>query len=360
MPSASHSARKEPFAAGRKPRYFNMTFRNSIRGYNKKDVNEYIASVDAKHAEDIADASAKTDELRAELEAAKNLSEIKLSGLEASLRASAATIKTYEKKTSELGQALSTAQSDAEKAKNDAERFKRRCADAEAKLAKQADEIIRLKAAVLSAATQSPTDEELAELRRKAVLYDELEAKHPAIPQSGAAAEADNVIQSAHVEAESIRTEALRNNAESIEAAKKQVNDELAEIYELIRRAANEELDGILTRIRSASAEVIKLQEQFSDQNRDAAERLESMRNELEGEIEKKLNETRERTRAAHEAKDSSEASKKVALASSQRTVVDKAVNNDDTRKSAHRAASNERERIGRAKETMFRFGRRK
>ena len=48
-----------------------VLFRSSVNGYNKKDVNEYIASTDARHAEELAQAERRIAELEAELETSK-------------------------------------------------------------------------------------------------------------------------------------------------------------------------------------------------------------------------------------------------------------------------------------------------
>ena len=145
------------------------------------------------------------------------------------------------------------------------------------------------------------SDDELADLRRRAAAYDELEARRMTAPVVGAEAEADNVIRSAQTEAESIRREAKAGGAAAVEETKKQVSGELAEIYDMINRAAAESVEDILAGMRAAEAGFGKLGEQLHDQNRDAVARVESLRAEIEKKIGERLDEARSRVEAEHE-----------------------------------------------------------
>ncbi len=113
------------------------------------------------------------------------------------------------------------------------------------------------------------------------------------VPQSGAAAEADNVIRSARAEAASIRREAMQSNSETLEEARRRLDSELAEIYDTIRRTANEGVEEILACMRAAEENTGKIGEQLRAQSRDAVARVENMRAELDASIAKKLESTR-------------------------------------------------------------------
>ncbi len=277
-----------------------VLFRSSVTGYNKKDVNDYIASADARHAEELARAERRVAALESELESVKNVYEMKISGLEASNRQAVidSEKKLNESKASSL-RALTNAQSETAVARQKSEELRKRLADAEARISRQNDEVKKLRESCASAGAALPNAEELAELRRRAAAYDELEKKRLTLPQAGIEAEAENVIQSARTEAANIRREAQRDNAEAIEETKRQVSGELNEIYSMIHRATSESIEEILSCMRAAEEEVGKLGNQLNDKNRTAMARVESMRSELEEIIEKKFDEAKTRVAEA-------------------------------------------------------------
>ena len=59
-----------------------VLFRGAVAGYNKSDVNEYIADTAKRHAEEMAEAERRINELTSELETCKSVSAMKISGLE--------------------------------------------------------------------------------------------------------------------------------------------------------------------------------------------------------------------------------------------------------------------------------------
>ena len=261
-----------------------VLFRGAVAGYNKSDVNEYIADTDKRHAEEMAEAERRINELTSELETCKSVSAMKISGLEEAE-------KKAREAAAELERSLADAKAEAARkvaaAENSAAAAKSKCADAEGRLARQNDELSRLRAALATAGKNAVSDDELAELRRRAAAYDELEARRMTAPVVGAEAEADNVIRSAQTEAESIRREAKAGGA--------------AEIYDMINRAAAESVEDILAGMRAAEAGFGKLGEQLHDQNRDAVARVESLRAEIEKKIGERLDEARSRVEAEHE-----------------------------------------------------------
>ena len=343
-----------------------VLFRSSVNGYNKKDVNEYIASTDARHAEELAQAERRIAELEAELETSKSAYEMKISGLEEeNLRTKQEAIDSEKKLTETKASsslALASARNDTAAARQKSEELKKKLMDAEACIKRQNDEVKRLRDCCTSAEAALPDADELAELRRRAAAYDELEAKRLTLPQAGIEAEAENVIQSARTEAASIRRDAQRDNAEALEETKKQVSGELAEIYAMIHRTAAEAMEEILACMRTAEEGVGKLGEQLSDKNRDAVARVDSMRSELEEMIEKRLDEAQSRIAEAESksapvpaaaagqpigAEKKSEEKKPVAAA--ERSVAKTAERHDRS------AASRRTQNNG-----IFRFGRRK
>lgn len=274
-----------------------VLFRGAVAGYNKSDVNEYIADTDKRHAEEMAEAERRINELTSELETCKSVSAMKISGLEEAE-------KKAREAAAELERSLADAKAEAARkvaaAENSAAAAKSKCADAEGRLARQNDELSRLRAALATAGKNAVSDDELADLRRRAAAYDELEARRMTAPVVGAEAEADNVIRSAQTEAESIRREAKAGGAAAVEETKKQVSGELAEIYDMINRAAAESVEDILAGMRAAEAGFGKLGEQLHDQNRDAVARVESLRAEIEKKIGERLDEARSRVEAEH------------------------------------------------------------
>ena len=58
-----------------------VLFRSAVSGYNRDDVNEFIAETDARHADEAEAAAKRIAELKAELETNKNIYEMKISGL---------------------------------------------------------------------------------------------------------------------------------------------------------------------------------------------------------------------------------------------------------------------------------------
>ena len=343
-----------------------VLFRSSVNGYNKKDVNEYISSTDARHAEELAQAERRIAELEAELETSKSVYEMKISGLEEeNLRTKQEAIDSEKKLTETKASsslALASARNDTAAARQKSEELKKKLMDAEACIKRQNDEVKRLRDCCASAEAALPDADELAELRRRAAAYDELEAKRLTLPQAGIEAEAENVIQSARTEAASIRRDAQRDNAEALEETKKQVSGELAEIYAMIHRTAAEAMEEILACMRTAEEGVGKLGEQLSDKNRDAVARVDSMRSELEEMIEKRLDEAKSRIAEA-ESKSASvpsaaagqpivaekKSEEKQPVAAAERSVVKRAERHDRS------AASRRTQNNG-----IFRFGRRK
>ena len=207
-----------------------------------------------------------------------------------------------------------------------------------------------------------PDADELAELRRRAAAYDELEAKRLTLPQAGIEAEAENVIQSARTEAASIRRDAQRDNAEALEETKKQVSRELAEIYAMIHRTAAEAMEEILACMRTAEEGVGKLGEQLSDKNRDAVARVDSMRSELEEMIEKRLDEAKSRIAEAE-----SKSAPVPSAAAGQPIVAEKKSEEKKPVAAAERSVAKTAERHDRSAASrrtqnngIFRFGRRK
>ncbi len=275
-----------------------VLFRGAVAGYNKSDVNEYIADTDKRHAEEMAEAERRINELTSELETCKSVSAMKISGLEEAE-------KKAREAAAELERSLADAKAEAARtvaaAENSTAAAKSKCADAEGRLARQNDELSRLRADLATAGKNAVSDDELAELRRRAAAYDELEARRMTAPVVGAEAEADNVIRSAQTEAESIRREAKAGGAAAVEETKKQVSGELAEIYDMINRAAAESVEDILAGMRAAEEGFGKLGEQLHDQNRDAVARVESLRAEIEKKIGERLDEARSRVEAEHE-----------------------------------------------------------
>lgn len=338
-----------------------VLFRGAVAGYNKSDVNEYIADTDKRHAEEMAEAERRINELTSELETCKSVSAMKISGLEEAE-------KKAREAAAELERSLADAKAEAARkvaaAESSAAAAKSKCADAEGRLARQNDELSRLRAALATAGKNAVSDDELAELRRRAAAYDELEARRMTAPVVGAEAEADNVIRSAQTEAESIRREAKAGGAAAVEETKKQVSGELAEIYDMINRAAAESVEDILAGMRAAEAGFGKLGEQLHDQNRDAVARVESLRAEIEKKIGERLDEARSRVEAEHE-----EAAR--ATVADDKTGTDTAVTPATAKEvQAHAPARQQQRRTElrergagknhRENEGFFRFGRRK
>lgn len=342
-----------------------VLFRSSVTGYNKKDVNEYIASTDARHAEELARAERRVSELEAELESAKNVYEMKISGLEASSRQAEREAMDSAKKLSEAKEsslrALTNAQSETAAARQRSEELKKRLADAEARIARQSYEVKKLLELRGSTEAAIPDAAELADLRRRAAAYDELEKKRLTQPQTGIEAEAENVIQSARTEAASIRREALRDNAEALEEAKKQISAELTEIYSMIRRAAAESMEEMLSCMRSAEDEIGKLGDQLNDKSRSAAARAESVCSEIEKIIEKKLDEA-----GVHADAEKTEAARADEVRAKRETKVEKAaaLNHDapEERPEPYRTERHGRSSAGRrtSSGSLFGFGRKK
>ncbi len=249
-----------------------VIFRSSMAGYNKKDVNKYISGVDARHASEMAAASANATKLKGELDVLK--------GEDEELRRELENAKT---RAEELRLKL-------ESSEGELEALRQKCLKAEEEAASHAKEATALRGMLADVPSDMPSAEELCELRRRAAAYDELDSRRLTAPQAGAVAEADNVIRSAYNEAERIRAEARSlGSAAACEEIKGQMSGELCEIYELINRTAAESLDDILANMRSAEAGVGKLSEELYDKNRTAVVRVEKLRAEIERLIEQKL-----------------------------------------------------------------------
>lgn len=335
-----------------------VMFRSAVAGYNKKDVNEYIASADAHHAEETAEAERRITGLEAELETNKNVYEMKISGLEEAAKSAQKRITELE---GQLSEARANAARDMAAVRDELRAAKAGRADAEGLAARQNDELSRLRTALAAAKGSAVGADELADLRRRAAAYDELEARRLTVPQAGAEAEADNVIQSARTEAEVIRREARLGGAAALEETKKQVSGELAEIYEMINRAAAESVEDILANMRAAESGVGKIGEQLHSQNLDAVARVESVRAEIEKLIEKKFDEARSNVEKA----DGVAAPNEKPAAQSDRTApVSRNTERRTERQSGRRQESHDRaQQKGRrdgAGEGLFRFGRRK
>lgn len=332
-----------------------VMFRSAVAGYNKNDVNEYIASADAHHAEETAEAERRIAGLESELETNKNVYELKISGLEEAEKSARQKIAELE---GQLADARETAKRDAENAQAELAAANSRCAEAEARLESQAADLSNLKAELANMKSNTLRPDELADLRRRAAAYDDLEARRLTVPQAGAEAEADNVIQSARTEAESIRREARMGGAAAIAETKKQVSGELAEIYEMINRAAAESVDDILANMRAAESGVGKIGEQLHTQNLDAVARVENMRQEVEKLIEEKLNEVRVKSDDAG----SVPANEKSAVREEKAAPLKPAERHSE-RQAVRRPEPRERISKGRrdgAGEGLFRFGRKK
>lgn len=249
-----------------------VIFRSSMSGYNKKDVNKYISDVDARHASEMAEASASAKKLEGELGA---------------LKSEGTELRRELEYTKALAEELRLK---LERSEGELEALRQKCRKAEEEAASHAKEATALRGMLADVPSEMPSAEELGELRRRAAAYDELDSRRLTVPQAGAAAEADNVIRSAYNEAERIRAEALSlGSAAACEEIKGQVSGELCEIYELINRTAAESLDDILANMRSAEAGVGKLSEELYDKNRTAVVRVEKLRAEIERLIEQKL-----------------------------------------------------------------------
>lgn len=278
-----------------------VLFRSAVSGYNRDDVNEFIAETDARHADEAEAAAKRIAELEAELETNKNIYEMKISGLNELLEKSSAEAKRAaldsEKKLADMqansARELAGARNDAASARQHSEELKKKLADAEARISRQNDEVKKVREMNGVQKNVGISDDELADLRRRAAAYDKLMAGAGAVPQSGAAAEADNVIRSARAEAASIRREAMQSNSETLEEARRRLDSELAEIYETIRRTANEGIEELLACMRAAEENTGKIGEQLRAQSRDAVSRVENMRSELDASIAKKLESTR-------------------------------------------------------------------
>ncbi len=252
-----------------------VIFRSSMAGYNKRDVNKYISDVDARHAFETEEIAARAGKLEAELAALRTADEERCREL-----------NEMKNKAEELEENL-------EKTRRELEDLRTQCREAEMEASDRAREITELRGMLAGVPNDIPSAAELEDLRRRAAAYDELNARKLAVPQSGAAAEADNVIRSAYNEAERIRQEAhIRSSADACEKIKGQVSGELGEIYELINRTAAESLDDILANMRSAEAGVGRLSEELYDKNRTAVVRVEKLRAEIERLIDQKIAET--------------------------------------------------------------------
>ena len=277
-----------------------VLFRSAVSGYNRDDVNEFIAETDARHADEAEAAAKRIAELEAELETNKNIYEMKISGLNELLEKSSAEAKRAaldsEKKLADIqassARELAGARNDAASARQRSEELKKKLSDAEARISRQNDEVKKIREMNGVQKNVGISDAELADLRRRAAAYDKLMAGAGSVPQS-AAAEADNVIRSARAEAASIRREAMQSNSETLEEARRRLDSELAEIYDTIRRTANEGVEEILACMRAAEENTGKIGEQLRAQSRDAVARVENMRAELDASIAKKLESTR-------------------------------------------------------------------
>ena len=110
-----------------------VLFRSAVSGYNRDDVNEFIAETDARHADEAEAAAKRIAELEAELETNKNIYEMKISGLNELLEKSSAEAKRAaldsEKKLADIqansARELAGARNDAASARQRSEELKK-------------------------------------------------------------------------------------------------------------------------------------------------------------------------------------------------------------------------------------------
>lgn len=236
-----------------------VLFGTAVNGYNKKDVNNYIAFQDETLSERIRSFETKIHTLEHERDAACEVYVAQIASLKSELEA----CKT------ELGELREKAAA-SDECRILYENARTRLAAAET--------------------TVKPDSDEVIELRRKAALYDSL-IQMPSDSVTGATATAENLIQSARREADTLRREAETELTVARESVRENAVAALKDIFGMIDTTADESIGEILKSIHEAEFGASQLSMDITKKNRDAASRVTYLRSVLEANIERRISE---------------------------------------------------------------------
>ena len=298
-----------------------FAFSRSIRGYNKKDVNNYIAESDAAHCAEkqelelrIAELEAeleserlKSEKYRGEIEYTKKISEEELARAESKLKAEE---KESGRKIAELEEKI---KKENDSAKSAAEEYEKRLSE-EIRLrkiaendAKEAAEKLSMNDSLSIRITELESELEDERTAHANVLKEKeeviasaeeekkrLEAEKDSkegrrLTASAADEQARLIIKNARSEASALRRESELEAEIAREMVRTKADSALRDIYGMIDNAAHKSIDVILHTVEDAEYETSVIADKLNSGNHSAASKVSCIRTELENEIERRI-----------------------------------------------------------------------
>ncbi len=237
-----------------------VLFGTSLGGYNKTDVNEYIADLDEKHARAEASSRAERDELCERVSAAEQRAET----CEGELARIVALKVALDAENGALKEKLEAALA-SDKANSD------RVRETEGELEAARCEILRLTSEL--------------EDSRNSVTLDVIEAQTAHDAASGA----EKILRAAREEAEQMRRTAELELELARESVRRSSDEALREIYEMIEGAVGESLGEILKSVHETETAVAKTSDGVAKKNWAAKAKITHIKARLEADIEKRI-----------------------------------------------------------------------
>ena len=273
-----------------------FAFSRSIRGYNKKDVNNYIAEADAAHCAEIQELELRIAELEASLESERILSEQIRDELE-DVR------KTSEEELAHAESELRTNKNEYDRKIAELEEKLKASADAAAEYAKRVseEESLRLAAEKEAKAATEKSDalEALLKEKDEIISSDEEERKRledeigskdcGRIAASTADEQARLILKNARSEASALRRESELEAEVAREMVRTKAETALRDIYGMIDNAARESIDVILHTVEDAEYETSVIADKINSGNHSATSKVSCIRSELESGIERRI-----------------------------------------------------------------------
>ena len=308
--SDKKTGEKRPFA-----------FSRSIRGYNKKDVNDYIAESDAAHSAEKQEFELRIAELEAALESEhlksekyRDEAEFAQKSAEEELARAEARRKAEEKESArKIAELEDKVKADAETAQIAAAEYKKRISEEnELRLAAENEakesekklgeiDLLIARVAELESAlkTERAAHEDVLKKKEDIIASAEEEKKRleaetdskdsRRLTASAADEQARLIIKNARSEASALRRESELEAEIAREMVRTKADSALRDIYGMIDNAAHESIDVILHTVEDAEYETSVIADKLNSGNHSAATQVSCIRTELESDIERRI-----------------------------------------------------------------------